>query len=107
MGLLDKVKTQASQAAQKAQEAGKTGQAKLEEAQAKRKLDALFRDLGAAVYSERTGKPGADPAVVAGLIDRIVAFEAEHPPATASPAATDDTSLPGAATGEGEPGSPA
>lgn len=101
MGLLDKVKAQASQAAQMAQEAGKTGQAKLEEAQAKRKLDGLFRDLGAAVYAERTGKPGADPAVVAGLIDKIAAFEAEHPHATPSTAITDDPPGPSAATPDG------
>ncbi|HWE55188.1 MAG TPA: hypothetical protein VG435_06720 [Acidimicrobiales bacterium] len=78
MGLLDKVKESASQAAQKAQEAGKAGQAKIEDAQAKRKVDALFRDLGAAVYAERTGKPGADPAVADKLVAEITSIEAEH-----------------------------
>jgi hypothetical protein len=55
MPLFDKVKAQAGQVAQKAQEAGKAGQAKLDQAQAKRKADALLRDLGAAVYAERSG----------------------------------------------------
>lgn len=77
MGLLDKVKGQAGQAAQKAQEAGKAGQAKLESAQAKRKVDALFRDLGAAVYAERTGK-GSDSAAIDATIEKIRALEAEH-----------------------------
>lgn len=78
MGLLDKVKEQAAQAAHMAQEAGKAGQAKLNEAQAKRRVDALFRDLGAAVYAERKGKPGADPSVIDRLIGEIADLEAEH-----------------------------
>lgn len=78
MGLLDKVKEQAAQAAHKAQEAGKAGQAKLNEAQAKRRVDSLFRDLGAAVYAERKGKPGTDPSVIERLIGEITALEAEH-----------------------------
>lgn len=78
MGLLDRVKEQAASAAQMAQEAGKAGQAKLEEAQAKRKVDGLFRDLGAAVYAERKGKAGADPTVVDRLVDEISAFEASQ-----------------------------
>jgi hypothetical protein len=78
MGLLDKVKVQAAQVAEKAQEAGKAGQAKIEEAQAKRKVDGMFRELGAAVYAERTGKVGADPSVIERLVAEIKAFEAEH-----------------------------
>lgn len=78
MGLLDTVKTQAAQVAGIAQEAGKAGQAKLEEVQAKRKVDAMFRDLGAAVYAERTGKTGADPSVVDRLVEEVKAFEAER-----------------------------
>ncbi len=84
MGLLDKVKAQATQAAQKAQEAGRVGQAKLEESQAKRKVDALLRDLGAAVYAEKTGKPEADPAAVERLIEQIRSLEAQHDAVTAS-----------------------
>ena len=56
MGLMDKVKAQATQVAQKAQEQAKAGQAKLAEKQSGRRSDALLRDLGAAVYAEKTGK---------------------------------------------------
>ncbi|MBV9660356.1 MAG: hypothetical protein JO337_04290 [Acidimicrobiales bacterium] len=85
MSLLDKVKTQAAQVAEKAQEAGKAGQAKLEEAQAKRKVDGMFRELGAAVYAERTGKTGADPTVIDRLVGEIKTFEAEHGAAGSTP----------------------
>ena len=46
MGLMDKVKSQATQLAEKAQQAGQAGQAKLAEVQAKRKGDALLLELG-------------------------------------------------------------
>lgn len=93
MGLLDKVKAQATQAAQKASEAGKAGQAKLESAQAQRKVEALFRDLGAAVYAERTGKaqvsqPGTEPTSIEGLIEEIQQLEAEHGDAAVATAPT-------------------
>jgi hypothetical protein len=88
MGFLDKVKVQAAQVAEKAQVAGKAGQAKLEEAQAKRKVDGMFRELGAAVYADRTGKPGADPSVVERLVNEIRAFEAEHGASASSAAAS-------------------
>ena len=53
MGLMDRVKAQATELAQKTQG---TAKAKLDEAQAKRRADALLRSLGAAVYAERTGR---------------------------------------------------
>src|SRR5258708_39545407 len=66
MGLMDRVKEQAAQVAQKTaqatQEAAQQGKAKLDQAQAKRRADAMFRDLGAAVYAERTGRGGTDTA---------------------------------------------
>jgi hypothetical protein len=73
MGLLDRVKEQAAQvahqAAQATQEAAQQGRAKLDQAQAKRRADAMFRDLGAAVYAERTGRGGTD---TADKIERLV-----------------------------------
>jgi hypothetical protein len=73
MGLLDRVREQAAQVAQRAgqatQEAAQTGKAKLDQAQAKRRADAMFRDLGAAVYAERTGRGGTD---TADKIERLV-----------------------------------
>jgi hypothetical protein len=73
MGLLDRVREQAAQVAQRAgqatQEAAQQGKAKLDQAQAKRRADAMFRDLGAAVYAERTGRGGTD---TADKIERLV-----------------------------------
>ena len=66
MGLMDRVREQAAQVAQRTaqatQEAAHQGKAKLDQAQAKRRADAMFRDLGAAVYAERTGRGGTDTA---------------------------------------------
>lgn len=69
MGLMDRVKLQATQLAQKTQEAAQEGRVKLDQAQARRRADAMFRDLGAAVYAERTGRSGPDSAA---KIDRLV-----------------------------------
>ena len=69
MGLMDKVRAQGSQLAQVAQDAAREGKVKLDQAQAKRRADALFRDLGAAVYAERTGRGSPDSK---DRIDRLV-----------------------------------
>ncbi len=73
MGLMDRMKEQAAIAAQRAsqatQQAAQQGKAKLDQAQAKRRADAMFRDLGAAVYAERTGRWGPD---TADKVDRLV-----------------------------------
>src|SRR5262247_2055373 len=73
MGLMDRVREQAAQVAQRTaqvtQEAALQGRAKLDQAQAKRRADAMFRDLGAAVYAERTGRGGTD---TADKIERLV-----------------------------------
>ena len=69
MGLMDRVRDQAAQLAQKTQEAAQEGRVMLDQAQARRRADAMFRDLGAAVYAERTGRGGADGAA---KIDRLV-----------------------------------
>lgn len=83
MALMDKMKTQASVLASKAQEglqqAAQQGKSKLDQAQANRRADQMFRSLGAAVYAERTGRGGPDNQ---GKIDKLVAdlqaHEAEH-----------------------------
>jgi hypothetical protein len=73
MGLMDRVREQAAQVAQRTaqatQEAAQQGKARLDQAQAKRRADAMFRDLGAAVYAERTGRGGTD---TADKIERLV-----------------------------------
>lgn len=78
MGFLDKAKEQASKVAQKAQEGAKTGQAKLQDVQTKRKIDALLRDLGEVVYAQRTGtaSDGSD-AEVERLVGEVKALEAQ------------------------------
>ena len=73
MGLMDRMREQAAQVAQRTaevtQEAAQQGKAMLDQAQAKRRADAMFRDLGAAVYAERTGRGGTD---TADKIERLV-----------------------------------
>lgn len=69
MGVMDRVKEQAAQLAQMTQEAAREGREKLDQAQAKRRADAMFRDLGAALYAERTGRAGPDNAA---KMDRLV-----------------------------------
>jgi len=83
MGLLDKVKNQAATAtaaaSAAAKDAAQRGQARLDGIQAKRAADERLRDLGAAVYAERTGR-GAERSE--GEVDELVAklreYEAEH-----------------------------
>jgi len=100
MPLFDKVKEQAAQAAQKAQEAAQRGQEKLDHAQAKRKEDALLRDLGAAVDAQRTGSGGADSdPEIERLIADITAQRNEL--ATAAAATTAGTAAP-SGTPEGD-----
>ena len=73
MGLIDRFREQAAQVAQRTaqatQEAAQQGKARYDQAQAKRRADAMFRDLGAAVYAERTGRGGTD---TADKIERLV-----------------------------------
>ena len=79
MGLMDKVKAQATQLADKAQQAGQAGQAKLADIQAKRKGDALLLELGGEFYSQKVGRAdGGAETRMAGLVARLQAFEAEH-----------------------------
>lgn len=81
MGLMDKVKSQATQLADKAQQVGQTGKAKLDEMQAKRKSDALLLELGGLVYTDKVGRPVAGSEVrAAEIVAQLQAFEAEHGP---------------------------
>jgi hypothetical protein len=75
MGLLDKVKATAATATEAAKDAAAKGQAKLDEAQAKKAADSLLRDLGAAFYSTKTGR--ATPTTESD-IERLVAALQEH-----------------------------
>jgi hypothetical protein len=79
MGLMDKVKAQATVLAEKASETARDSKAKFDQAQAKRRGDVLLRNLGAAVYAQRTGRgsPGTG-ADIDRLIEQIKAHEAEN-----------------------------
>ena len=79
MGLMDKVKAQATVLAEKAHETARDQKAKFDQAQAKRRGDVLLRNLGAAVYTQRTGRgsPGTE-ADIDRLIADIKAHETEN-----------------------------
>lgn len=79
MGLMDKVKAQATQLAQQAQETAREGRARLDQAQANRRADVLLRNLGALVYAEQTGRgTPQSQEQIAALIAEISAHEAEN-----------------------------
>jgi hypothetical protein len=79
MGLMDKVRAQGTQIAQMAQETAREGKVKLDQAQAKRRADAMFRDLGATVYAERTGRGTPDSqAKIDRLVDALSRQEASQ-----------------------------
>lgn len=115
MGLMDRVKAQATQLAQKTQEAAAEGKARIDQAQANRRGDALLRNLGAVVYADRTGRGGPDSqAKVDQLIADISAHERENglnlagdqPPTGVPPESSPADSTGGSAdpTTQAEPG---
>jgi hypothetical protein len=76
MGLMDRVKAQANQLAQMTQEAAQEGRARIDQAQAGRRGDALLRQLGALVLADRTGRGQADGQTkIDQLISDISAYE--------------------------------
>ena len=109
MGLMDKVKAQATVLAQKTQETAREGKARLDQATASRHSDTMLRNLGALVYAEQTGRAAPDSAdQIARLISQLRAHEAENginlavQPSGWNPAvATQDSDDPG------RPGQPA
>jgi hypothetical protein len=107
MGLMDRVRDQAAQLAQKTQEAAQEGRVMLDQAQARRRADAMFRDLGAAVYAERTGRGGPDGAA---KIDRLVKAlsrqEAEQGlgDSSSQPSGKEDSGPPPSAKEDSDPG---
>jgi hypothetical protein len=91
MGLMDKVKAQASELASQ-------GKAKYGEVQATRRANVLLRNLGAVVYADRTGRGSGDTeAQIDKLVTEIKAHESanginlsavstDHPDGTTGPA---------------------
>ena len=70
MGFMDKVKATAEKVGEKAQQGVHQGQQKLSDAQERKRVDGLLRELGAATYHDRTGRGSP---VVTGEIERLVA----------------------------------
>ena len=86
MGLMDKVKAQATVLADKAQTGVQQGQTKLAELQTGKKEDHLLRELGAYVFLSERGRPQPDSeAKVAGLLSQLDALEAAGSPVTITP----------------------
>jgi hypothetical protein len=106
MGLLDKVKAQATAATEMAKDAAAKGQAKMNEAQAKKAADGMLRDLGAAYYATKTGRstPSTD-ADMEQLVAALQTHESEHGQITLAPesAAAAPTATP---TGGGSTAAP-
>jgi len=108
MGLMDKVRAQSTQLAQKAQETAREGKVKLDQANAKRRADAMFRDLGATVYAERTGRGTPDSKdKIDRLVDALSRQEASQglgDPEGGAPGGTDpEGSAPGGTPGASTP----
>jgi len=79
MGLMDKVKAQATQLAEKAQEAVNTGQTKISTLQTKKQADTLLRDLGAYTFAKARGRAEGDTDTkIAGVMTQLDAYESEH-----------------------------
>jgi len=110
MGLMDKVKSQASALADKAQEGAKVGQERLMQMQTKRQSDALLLELGGLTYLARAGRPvpGAD-ARIDELVNQVGAFETAHGPiavTAAVPPPGEGGSYVPAGAGPGNPAGP-
>jgi len=81
MGLLDKVKAQATQAQAVAKEAAQKGQAKLDQVQAKRAADGMLHDLGVAYYAQTSGRGAAGTqSDIDRLIEALQAHEQTNGP---------------------------
>jgi len=79
MGILDKVKEGAAQATSAAKDAAQKGQVKLDAMQANKAAEAALRDLGAAVYRQKTDRETpANASDIDRLVGRLQTHEEEH-----------------------------
>ncbi len=86
MGLMDKVKAQATVLADKAQTGLQQGQTKIQEMQTGKQVDHLLRELGAYVFlSERDRTQPDSETKVAGIMTQLDALEASGNPVTVTP----------------------
>jgi hypothetical protein len=100
MGLMDKVKAQATVLAQKTQETAREGKAKFDQVQATRRADAMLRNLGALVYADRTGRGTPD---TQAQIDRLVADISAHEAANGINLSAEPTDPQAGRAGGGQP----
>jgi hypothetical protein len=106
MGLLDKVKAQATAATEMAKDAAAKGQAKLDDVQSKKSADGVLRDLGAAFYATKTGRPTpTTDADIERLVGALQQHETEHGPLTLAPESA--AAAPTAAPADGSTAAPA
>jgi hypothetical protein len=105
MGLLDKVKQTAATATEAAKDAAAKGQAKYDEAQAKKAADTMLRDLGAAFYATKTGRstPATD-SDIQRLVGALQEHESQHGSITLVP---ESPAAAPTATPAGDSGAPA
>jgi hypothetical protein len=76
VGFLESLRQSADELAQRAAEAGRVGAARLEEVAARRRVEALLRELGTVTYAEHTGRGTPDSAdQVARLVAAVRAEE--------------------------------
>ena len=89
-----------------AKDAAAKGQAKIDEAQAKKAADGMLRDLGAAFYATKTGRstPTTD-ADIERLVAALQQHESEHGQITLAPESP--AAAPTAAPADGGAGAPA
>jgi hypothetical protein len=81
MGLVDKVKAQASVLAEKAQVQTQAGQEKLSQLNARRQANAVLLELGGILWSEEAGRPVPGAAERKDvLFERLRSFEASYGP---------------------------
>jgi hypothetical protein len=100
MGLMDKVKAQATVLAQKTQETAREGKAKFDQVQATRRADAMLRNLGALVYADRTGRGAPD---AQAQIDRLIADISAHEAANGINLSAEPTDPHAGRPGDGPP----
>ena len=78
VGFMDKVKEQAAAVSAVAKDTAQKGQAKVEEVQAKRAADAVLRQLGLAVYLDRTSRgTDATESTIVSHVESLKEYEAE------------------------------
>lgn len=84
MGFMDKMKEQAAVVTAVAKDTAQKGQAKVGEVQAKRAADEVLRQIGLAVYLERTGRGSeTTEASVKAKISTLEEYEVEFGPLSA------------------------